>query len=145
VYGIGFDDARTAALVEVAAEAGHPVYAVSLPRPGSRTEDLVTLARSFAGVTFVFGHCGCVGIDAAGIAAVAPQPNIVAETSGCFSVIARLALQQLGAERVLFGTEYPLQHPQVELAKFACLGLAAPLWCAVAWTNAHRLLHEEIP
>jgi uncharacterized protein len=143
VHGVGFDDARTAALVEIAAQMGHPVYVVSLARAGSRTEDLVALARAYPQVTFVFGHCGFIGIDAAGIAAVAPHPNIVAETSGCFTYTARLAMQQLGAERVLFGTEHPLQHPRVELAKFACLNLDPPQWRAVAWSNAHRLLNEE--
>jgi len=69
--------------------------------------------------------------------------NIVAETSGCLTVVARLAIERLGPDRVLFGTEYPLQHPSVELAKFAALDLSPEVWHRIAWRNAHRLLGEE--
>jgi predicted TIM-barrel fold metal-dependent hydrolase len=143
VHGVRFDDPRLMAFVAVAAAHGHPVYTVCLGRPGTRPGDLVGLARQFPATTFVSGHCGFIGVDTFGIAEIAPQDNIVAETSGCFSVVARRAIDLLGPERVLFGTEYPLQHPGVELAKFAALGLAPSTWRQVAWRNAHRLLGEE--
>ena len=143
VHGVGLDDPRTGALVAIAAQARHPVYVVCLGRAGARTADLVRLARRFPDTTFVSGHCGAIGIDASGIGQIAAVPNIVAETSGCFTAIARLALHRLGPDRVLFGTEYPLQHPSVELAKYAALDLPAPVWRQVAWHNAHRLLGEE--
>jgi hypothetical protein len=145
VHGVGLSDPRTVALIEVAASAAHPVYVVCLGRPGTTATDLVTLARSFPEVTFVLGHCGFVGIDTDAVNTIAPQPNIVAETSGCFTIVARAALARLGSDRVLFGTEYPLQHPTVELAKFAALDLAPEAWARIAWRNAHRLLGEEIP
>jgi predicted TIM-barrel fold metal-dependent hydrolase len=145
VHGLRFDDPRLLAFVEVAAGLGHPVYVVCLGRPGTRAGDLVTLARQFPAATFVFGHCGFIGIDTYGIAEIAPQENIVAETSGCFSVVARRAIDLLGAERVVFGTEYPLQHPSVELAKFAALRLSPATWQQVAWHNAHRLLGQKEP
>jgi predicted TIM-barrel fold metal-dependent hydrolase len=140
VHGVRFDDPRLLAFVAVAAELEHPVYVVCLGRPGTRPGDLVVLARRFPTTTFIFGHCGFIGVDTFGLAEIAPQHNIVAETSGCFSVVARRAIDLLGAERVLFGTEYPLQHPAVELAKYAALGLPATTWRQVAWDNAHRLL-----
>jgi predicted TIM-barrel fold metal-dependent hydrolase len=143
VYGIGFADPRTEALVEVAAAAGHPVYTVCVGQPGARAADLVALARRFPSVPFVFGHCGFTGLDTNGLNQIAGQENILAETSGCFSVVARTALERLGPDRVLFGTEYPLQDPRVELAKFAALGLDPCAWRKVAWHNALRLLGEE--
>jgi len=143
VHGVGFDDPRTLDLVTVAARVHHPVYAVCLARPGMGTADLVRLARRFPTVTFVFGHCGSIGIDVHAVALIAPVTNIVAETSGCFTVVARAALDRLGPERVLFGTEYPLQHPSVELAKFGALDLDHETWRSVAWRNAHRVLGED--
>jgi predicted TIM-barrel fold metal-dependent hydrolase len=145
VHGVGLDDRRTAAYVAVAADAGHPVYVVCLGRPGARADDLVNLARRFPSTTFLFGHCGHIGIDAHGLNQITPQPNIVAEASGCLTVTARLAVQRLGPARVLFGSEYPLQHPSVELAKFAALGLALDDWRQIAWTNAHRIFGEDAP
>lgn len=143
VHGLGFDDDRVAALVEVAAGLGHTVYTVCVVGPGGGTADLIGLARKVPEVTFVFGHCGFIGVDTHALEAIAPQPNIVVETSGCFTVVARLAIERLGAGRVLFGTEYPLQHPSVELAKYAALDLPAALWRQIAWDNAHALLPEE--
>jgi uncharacterized protein len=143
VHGVGFDDPRTLDLVAVAAGAGHPVYTVCLARPGAGTADLVRLAEKFREVTFVFGHCGSIGIDVHAVGLIAPVANIVAETSGCLTVVVRAALDRLGPERVLFGTEYPLQHPSVELAKLRALDLDHEAWRRVAWRNAHRLLGEE--
>jgi predicted TIM-barrel fold metal-dependent hydrolase len=140
VHGLGFDDARVAALVRVAAEHGHAVYTVCAVAPGAGTDDLVALASSFPEVMFVFGHCGFIALDAHALETIAPHPNILVETSGCFSVTVRLAVLWLGAHRVLFGTEYPLQHPSVELAKFAALELPAEQWRRIAWDNARTLV-----
>lgn len=143
VHGFALDDPPVRALLTTAAAARHPVYVVSLGRPGTRPTDLVRLARDFPAVTFVWGHCGHTGLDLQGLTAIAPVENIVAELSGCLTITARLAVRRLGAHRVLFGTEYPLQHPRVELAKLAALGLTPAERQAVAWDNAGRLLEEK--
>lgn len=145
VHGVPLHDDRTHALVAQAALFAHPVYVVCLGRPGVGVADLVRLAGRYPEVTFVLGHCGFVGIDLYALNTVRPVPNIVAETSGCYTGVARAALERLGPERVLFGTEYPLQHPSVELAKIAALQLPEETWHRVAWANACRLLGEEAP
>ncbi len=145
VHGTGFRDPATEALVRIAADAGHPVYTVCTGRPGTRAADLVWLAGRYPTVPFVFGHCGFTGIDTDGINRIALCANVFVETSGCWCVAVRRAVQRLGADRVVFGTEYPLQEPSVELAKLAALGLAAADREKVAWRNAHRLLGEECP
>lgn len=143
VHGFRLDDPAVAELVRIAASAGHPVYLVCLGRAGARTADLVVLARSFPDVTFVWGHCGHTGLDVAGLAEIAGVPNILAETSGCLTVTARLAVERLGPSRVLFGTEYPLQHPRVELAKAEALDLDPFDRHDFVWGNACRVLAEE--
>ena len=143
VHGFRLDDPAVAGLVTTAAAAGHPVYVVTLAHPGTRTTDLAALARRFPQVTFVWGHCGHTGLDLAGLTDLAPVPNVHAEISGCLTVTAVQAVRRLGVSRVLFGTEYPLQHPRVELAKVAALGLTPPQLRAVLAGNAGRLLGEE--
>jgi uncharacterized protein len=118
------------------------VYVVCIQRPGCGVADLVALAERFPGVTFVLGHSGVGNIDFYGVELVAPRPNIVLETSGGYTTVVRAALDVLGPERVLFGSEFPLQHPSVELAKFAALDLTPDQWRAVAWDNAARLLDD---
>jgi uncharacterized protein len=142
IHGVPLTDRRVAALVATAGEFAHPVYVVCIGRPGSGVADLVALANRFAGVTFVLGHCGFIGIDFYAIDAIASTPNIVAETSGCYTCVTGAALSLLGPGRVLFGTEYPGQHPSVELAKFRALQVPADVWRLVTWGNACRLLGE---
>ena len=106
-------------------------------------QDLVTLASHYPEVTFIYGHCGFFGIDVHGVEQIAAVPNIVAETSGCFAVVVKLALARLGPGRVLFGSEYPLQAPEVELAKLRSLGLDRDTWQQMTWHNALRLLGKD--
>lgn len=143
VHGVALTDVRTAALMEVAAELGHPVYVVCLLRPGFGVADLIELAERHPEVTFVLGHCGFTNIDVHWINLIAPKKEILLETSGGYTGVVRIALERLGCHRVLFGTEYPLQDPSVELAKFDALGLSPEHWGQVAWLNAQRVLGEE--
>ncbi|WBB50417.1 amidohydrolase family protein [Verrucosispora sp. WMMA2044] len=145
VHGVGLDDPRVVALVDVAASVNHSVYVVCLARPGAGVAELVTLARRFPDVCFVLGHSGIGNIDLYALTLIEDVPNIFLETSGGYTCVAEAALRRLGAERVVFGSEYPLQHPAVELAKFESLRLPPELWRRIAWDNAHRLLGEETP
>ncbi|WP_405792420.1 amidohydrolase family protein [Streptomyces sp. NBC_01506] len=142
VHGIGLTDPRIAELVAVAAEFGHSVYVVCLARRGATVADLVGLARRFPRVNFVLGHSGIGNIDLHALTLIRDEPNILLETSGGYTCVAEAALSRLGAERMVFGTEYPLQHPSVELAKFRALGLPPEHWRRIAWDNAHRLLGQ---
>ncbi|MEK7321612.1 MAG: amidohydrolase family protein [Pseudomonadota bacterium] len=147
VHGVALSDGRTAALVEVAVTAGHPVYLHCLARAGFCVADLVTLAQRFPSAAFVLGHGGIGHIDLYGIELIAPAPNISLETSGGYTRVVQHALARLGTDRVLFGSEYPIQHPAVELAKYRALDIEPATWERVAWRNACRLLGaaEEPP
>lgn len=143
VHGVPLDDPRTTTLTAVAEAAGHPVYVVCLARPGCEVADLVALAGRFPAVTFVLGHSGIGNIDYYAVDLVAPVANIHLETSGGYTSVVRAAVDRLGSGRVLFGSEHPLQHPDVELAKFRALELSTEDWRRIAWDNAHRLLKGD--
>ncbi|GAB7052650.1 amidohydrolase family protein [Catenuloplanes indicus] len=143
VHGFTLGEPGVAALARIAADVGHPVYVVCLGRPGARAEDLAALAVTRPATTFVFGHCGGNGLDTDGLHRLAALPNVLAETSGAYTAVARLAVRRLGAHRVLFGTEYPLQDPRVEVTKLGALGLTVADRRAVAVDNATRLLRLE--
>jgi predicted TIM-barrel fold metal-dependent hydrolase len=117
VHGVRLDDPRTRALIEVAERFGHPVYLHCLARPGFGVAELVELARGFPRVRFILGHAGVGHCDLYGLSLIAKDENIYFETSGGFSAVVREALAVLGAERVLFGSEYPLSDPRLELEK----------------------------
>ncbi|GAB3174262.1 hypothetical protein GCM10027059_46210 [Myceligenerans halotolerans] len=143
VHGVPLTDPRVAALVRVAARARHPVYVVCLIRPGCGVADLVALARAHPDATFVLGHAGTGNIDLHALELVADVPNVLVETSGGYTSVLSAALRRLGPERLLFGSEYPLQHPQVELAKFRAVGITPDAWELVGRRNAHRVLGLE--
>lgn len=143
VHGVALSDERTAALAEAAGRAGHPVYLHCLIRPGFAVTDLADLAARFPHVSFILGHCGFTNIDLYAINVVTKFGNIWVETSGGYTCVLQAAIRRLGDERILFGSEYPLQHPSVELAKFSAIGLPAASWERIAWRNARRLLGEE--
>lgn len=139
VHGVALTDPRTADLVAVAEGCGHPVYVICLPRPGDTVGDLVGLARKFPEVTFLLGHLGVHLVDTYAVDLVSKVDNVLVETSGGYTITLRIAVERLGPGRLLFGTESPHQHPDVELAKYAALGLPASAWRQIAWDNAYRL------
>jgi len=145
VHGVQLTDPRTAALVAEAERLGHPVYLVCITRPGCEVTALVDLARQFPAVTFVLGHTGIGNIDYHAVDLITPVPNIVLETSGGYSSVLRDAIDRLGDGRVLFGSEFPLQHPSVELAKYQAIQITPAEWERVAWDNAIRLLKLSTP
>lgn len=145
VHGVTLSDERTRALAEVAEGVGHPVYVVCLNRPGCGVADLVALASAHPKAQFVLGHAGIGNIDYYAVDLVRSQDNLWFETSGGYSSVVGAALERLGPARLLFGTEYPLQHPRVELAKLEMLELTPECWQQIAWENATRLLGKERP
>lgn len=145
VHGVPLTDERTAALVHVACEMGHAVYLHCLIRDGYAVKDLVTLARRFPSVNFILGHSGIGHVDLYGVDLISRCRNVFLETSGGYTSVVRYALERLGFERVLFGSEYPIQHPAVELAKFQALDLDAAAWERIAWGNALDLLKSTAP
>jgi predicted TIM-barrel fold metal-dependent hydrolase len=140
VHGVPLTAARTDALVRAAVAVGHPVYVVCITRPGCGVADLVGLATAYPDATFVLGHTGIGNIDFHAVELIADRPNILVETSGGYSSVLATALRLLGPARLLFGSEYPLQHPDVELAKFDAVRIAADDWARIGWHNAHRIL-----
>ena len=49
-----------------------------------------------------------------------------------------------GAERVLFGTDFPMWCPKVEVEKFMAMPLTEKERRIIAWDNGAKLLHLDI-
>jgi predicted TIM-barrel fold metal-dependent hydrolase len=71
---------------------------------------------------------------------IAPYENIMLETSGGHTHVLQFALERIGPRRVVFGSEFPLQHPSVALAKYRAVGIDPVAWRQIAWENPCRLL-----
>lgn len=86
--------------------------------PGESTPaELAELARRYPEQAFLCAHAG--GEWERGIRAIRDTPNILAETSGFDSTAGfiEMAVRELGAERVVFGSHLPSRSLGTELAK----------------------------
>lgn len=78
---------------------------------------VIELARRFSGVSIVIGHMGFATSDMAALQAVRRHENLYLETS-VGSVLALHAAERQGlARKLVFGSEYPLHDPEIELRK----------------------------
>lgn len=136
VHGVPLDDEHNQKFLEVARGFGHPVYLHCLPREGFDVEAFRRLAEVFPDVAVVLGHGGVNTCDFYAVDAVADLPNVYFETSGPFISVVRYAAKVLGPERILFGSEYPLQSARVEIEKIRASGLSFETLNA----NARRLV-----
>ena len=143
VHGVPLLDSRNLAWVEAAQERRQPIYLHCLAQAGFDVPELVSLAQRYPRGQFVLGHAGVGNADFRAVALIARQSNIHFETSGGFSAVISFAVAQLGADRVLFGSEFPFQDPSVEALKLRRLGLSPGQLEQVTHTNGLRLLGLE--
>ena len=89
------------------------------------------------------GHGNIIYINAA-IDVAARNPNVYLETSGMpmHSKI-REAVERVGSDRVLYGSDTPFHHPSVELAKVRVSGLSTDLTERVLGANSRGLFFGD--
>jgi uncharacterized protein len=114
--------------------SGHPIFTL----PWSIEELIV----NFPEAKVILGHMGhgnIIYINAA-IDVAARHPNVYLETSGMpmHTKIAE-AVQRVGKERVLYGSDVPFHHPAVEISKVRVSGLSNDLVERVLGQNAREL------
>lgn len=122
----------------VLVHTGHPIFTL----PWSVEE----LAVAFPGVKVIMGHMGHgngIYINAA-IDAAVRTPNVYLETSGMpMHTKIREAVERAGAHKVLYGSDVPFHHPQVEMLKVRLSGLPADLVERVLDSNARAMFFGD--
>ena len=103
-------------------------------------EDVATLARRFPGVQIIMAHLTGCGVR--GVLAVKDCPNVVVDTSGAApeAGLVEYAVAQLGAERVLYGSDAPVRDFGVALARITGTQLDAATKRKILHDNARTLL-----
>ena len=103
-------------------------------------EDVATLARRFPKVRIIMAHLTGCGVR--GVLAVKDCPNIVVDTSGAApeAGLVEYAVAQLGAERVLYGSDAPIRDFGVALARITGTQLDAETKQKILYDNARALL-----
>lgn len=138
-HRFSFSGRAVAELVECAQAFGLPVYSHVLYNPAVSTEKFVALAKQFPTVPFILGHMGFGPADPEAIEAATELDNFYLETSTGNPLQIRQAIERAGPGKVIFGSEFPLSHPKVELEKILCLGLPDEDQERVLWRNIYEL------
>ena len=132
-------------IVAYAGELGVPVlqhawYKTVGQLPGESTPaDVADLARRHPGTTIQMAHLS--GCGERGVLDVAPYPNVVVDTCGGDpeSGMVRFAIDVLGPERVLFGSDAPGRDFAVQLSRVLAEDLDPETLNAVLAGNARRI------
>jgi uncharacterized protein len=122
----------------VLVHCGHPIFTL----PWSIEE----LAVRFPSVPVILGHMGhgnVVYINAS-IDVAARNPNVYLETSGMpMHTKIKEAVDRVGVERVLYGSDAPFHHPAVEILRVQVSGLDEGQLDYVLSRNGRRLFLGE--
>jgi hypothetical protein len=122
----------------VLVHCGHPIFTL----PWSIEE----LAVSFPDVKVIIGHMGhgnVVYINAS-IDIAARNPNVYLETSGMpMHTKIKEAVERVGVERVLYGSDAPFHHPAVEILRVQVSGLGPEQLQQVLSENSRALFLGE--
>jgi predicted TIM-barrel fold metal-dependent hydrolase len=140
------NDASVHPLMELAGDRGLPVLIHSGHPIFTLPWSIEELAVNFPAVKVVLAHMGhgnVVYINAS-IDIAERNPNVYLETSGMpMHTKIREAVERVGVERVMYGSDVPLHHPAVEILKVRVSGLEPELVERVLGANARRLFLGE--
>jgi predicted TIM-barrel fold metal-dependent hydrolase len=117
---------------------GHPVF--SLPWS---IEELIVAFPHVKVILGHMGHCNVIYINGA-IDVAERNPRVYLETSGMpMPTKIREAVERVGPERVLFGSDIPFHHPKIEIDRVRLAGLAPEDEVRVLSTSARALFLDE--
>ena len=94
-------------ICKIAGEFGKPIFLHTGTPPGSSPLQVGNLAERFPDVVFVMAHLGLPDLWWEAIAAARRHPNLYVETAGAHSLSISKAVEILGSNRVMFGSDAP--------------------------------------
>jgi predicted TIM-barrel fold metal-dependent hydrolase len=85
---------------------------------------------------------GSLHYDLDAIELIKSYPNVFTDTSGMTSpIILRRAVYECGAKKLLFGSDYPFWHPEVEICRIYASGFTKQDELAILGENAARVFN----
>lgn len=140
------DDPRSMDMYRAIAESGLPllIHAGDYRYPYSRPERIANVKRQVPGLKLVCAHLGGWSIWEDALRELSGFEDLLVDTSSCLNAFTPEAgaalIRRWGAERVIYGTDYPMWTPAEELARFRALPLTDKEQEAVLHRNAAALL-----
>ncbi len=144
IQGVAIDDPRCLRIYE-ACEGRLPVllHTGDSRYDFSNPNRLIPVLKRFPRLTVIGAHFGGWSIWADAAEQLCRYPNLYVDCSSSLYALtpaeARHIISLYGAERVLFGTDYPMWHPVEEVARFDALELTERESRLILSENAERL------
>ena len=126
-----------------AAELGVPVIVhTGLGAPWSQPALCIPPARRYPDLPIVLAHAGFAIYTDEAFVAASECTNIYLDPSWCMIGSLQFFVRELGAERILFGSDWPSNLP-VELAKYRAASLSDKQLAACLGGTAARIFQLE--
>ena len=109
----------------------------------SNAADIAELARRHPATRIIMAHL--TGVNRRGVQDVEDLPNVVVDTSGGWydSEMVEYAVRHMGAERVLFGSDYPGRDFAPQIGRALGADLSEEDMEKVLWRNAAAMLRLD--
>ncbi len=133
-------------IAEAAAEHGIPIVfhawykVVEVFENESNASDIADLARRHPDTRIIMAHL--TGVNRRGVQDIEDLPNVWVDTSGGWydSEMVEYAVRHLGAERVVYGSDYPGRDYAPQIGRVLGAGLGEEDREKILWRNAAGLL-----
>lgn len=150
IQGVDIDDPRLLKLYEIVAGRIPVYFHIGDNRAQYRFSEarkLVRVMDMFPKLEVVAAHLGGYKAWEEAIEFLAGRDNVWYDTSSALWAMtpeyADYVVSKLGAEHVMFGTDYPVKNTAEELERFFRLKLTEKEREDILWNNAVRFLHLE--
>ncbi len=131
--------------VRLAGELGVPVLIHSGDDPNALPLQIGECAAACPDTNIIMGHMGGVFFFEDALRVAARHRNVYLDPSGNPRPdIVRKAVDAVGAEQVVFGTDMPAMHPRVERKKIELAHLTPEERELVCWKNIARLMQLRV-
>lgn len=149
IQAFKIDDYRCLKIYDLCEEQNIPI----LMHTGDKRFDysnpnrLLPILQIYTSLTVVGAHLGGWSVWDEAIEAFKGLPNFYVDCSSCFGFIdadkVKDLIKKYGAERVLFGTDYPMWSPGREIEAFLSLGLDESENRCILNMNAKKIFNLE--
>lgn len=144
------DETRAMRIYEMCEERGLPVliHAGDYRFDNSGPRRIANVLRTFPQLKLVAAHLGGWSQWDEALELLPQFPNVMVDTSSSFPFLtmerARQIIRMYGAERVMFGTDYPMWVQQPDLAFMEQLGLTDAEYERIWWKNCAQLYGMDV-
>lgn len=149
VQGFCIDNERCQTIYALCEEAGIPV----LLHTGDKRYDMSNpnrlrpMVEKFPRLTFIGAHLGGYSVWEDAVEQLRGLPNLYFDCSSTFAFMptekAKELILTLGADHVIFGTDYPMWVPKNEVDTFFSLSLSEEDNEKILWRNAAKLFRLD--